>query len=777
MTRFELEVSERFLRRTFEKGIARSLSKILAELVTNSDDSYKRLESEEYGGASGADKPIRIEADRSKRRFSVVDQAQGLTTEEMKELFVQYGKESGDTARGYRTRSLFGKGLRDVLFTQRFGVVKSIKDGKCAVAEFGWRARKGTDRKPTIDINPGPKVSSEFRKGLGIIGNGTRVEFQLREDVSFPQHEVLFQKVRNFYMLRVINSNPKRHVLVTTRGKRGELQETTIHFVPSQGEILLQENLTLKFDSLEFPTKLRIQRAGVDLSQGEAGVEDRLGGLLVLDEDGNALDLTLFKYDRDPSAARIFGEIVIEGAGKYIRSKLNQTPPEEVLTETREGFDRKHVFYRQLASLVEPFLDSIVREEEKRRRPSGSFSAETQERLNEAMLVLNKLYEELVGKADTGDEFRGRKPFIPDVIAFIRNELAITEGVMTPFALLINTAVVPDGTTVKLSSSSEDVSLSPTDLAVRDEDAKEGLLTKICHLISDRAGATAAIVAEVPQGKASANVRVIPERIFYPLNGLDFDPSTLNLHEGKQRQLELYVDCQKVPIGSVIDLSIDNASFKLDERKVEIREHHKLTDEVVCVKVGISGTGIGNQGTVVAVCESLSAKAFVRVVEKKKGPPPPPRGMRFKQPVFEKIPRRLQTTMRSDGTVVINMADELNKRYFGDYPHQAVESELHCQVRLADLVLDECLNEIVTKAWGRTLPQRFLDDPATDIRMYVAQKKFEIGPSFHDAFVTLHERPQKAGALAESGSRAGLGHPPVKPGEIEERGGGPPTLT
>jgi len=198
MTRFELEVSERFLRRTFEKGVARSLSKILAELITNSDDSYKRLGSTGSSETPGKPRVIRIVAERAKRRFSVVDQAQGLTVVEMKERFVEYGKESGDAKRGYQTRSLFGKGLRDVLFTQKFGVVKSIKDGKSAIAEFGWRARKGTERRPTIDIDPGPKVTSEFRKGLGILGNGTRVEFQLREHVPFRRHEALCDRIRNF---------------------------------------------------------------------------------------------------------------------------------------------------------------------------------------------------------------------------------------------------------------------------------------------------------------------------------------------------------------------------------------------------------------------------------------------------------------------------------------------------------------------------------------------------------------------------------------------------
>lgn len=740
MTRYELEFSERFLRRTFEKGVARSLSKILAEVETNSDDSYKRIECQGSSGQPLEPRPILIEADRAKRRFSIVDQAQGLSVEEMGQVFVLYGKDSGDTACGYRTRSLFGKGLRDVLFTQRFGVVKSIKDGKSAVAEFGWRAKKGTDRKPAIDINPGPKVISELRKGLGIVENGTRVEFQLREDVAFPQHEALCGKVRNFYMLRIINSNPARRVTVVTKGKRGEVQKTDIHFTPFLGETLIQKDLNLKVGALELPTKLTVNRAEVDLSQGEAGVEDRLGGLLVLDEDGNALDLTLFKYDRDPLAARVFGEIVIQGAGKYIRNKLSQSPPEEILTETREGFDRKHDFYWQMASLVEPYLDTIVEEEEKKRRtPSKGFSTETQERLSSAMSILNKLYEELVGKADTGDEYRGRKPFIPEVIAFIRNDLTITEGVMTPLALLINTKSIPDKTAITLASSSEEVSIDPSVFSANHEESKDGLLTKVCHLISGRAGAAATLTAEAPQGKTTASVKVIPEMIFYPVNGLEFDPASINIHEGKERQLELYVDCTKIPTGSVIELSVDNPSFKLELDKFEIAEHQKLSEEVALTKIGVSGSGIGSHGTVTAICASFNATVLVQVVKKKEKPTPPPRGTRFKQPVFEEIPRKLQTTMRSDGTVVINMADKLNKKYFGKDPTQAVEKELHCQVRLADLVLDECLNEIVLKAWGRTLPQRFPDDPATDIRMYVAQKKFEIGPAFHDAFVTLVE--------------------------------------
>lgn len=97
----------------------------------------------------------------------------------------------------------------------------------------------------------------------------------------------------------------------------------------------------------------------------------------------------------------------VNGVGKYIRDKLNQEAPEEILTETCEGFDRKSDLFKSLAALIEPILEPIVKEEQKNRQRGRGFSQQTQDRLNSGMSVLNKLYEKLVGKAATGDEFRG----------------------------------------------------------------------------------------------------------------------------------------------------------------------------------------------------------------------------------------------------------------------------------------------------------------------------------------------------------------------------------
>jgi hypothetical protein len=144
-----------------------------------------------------------------------------------------------------------------------------------------------------------------------------------------------------------------------------------------------------------------------------------------------------------------------------------------------------------------------------------------------------------------------------------------------------------------------------------------------------------------------------------------------------------------------------------------------------------------------AAANKFTATASITVAskkERKRGT----QGSRFKPPEFVHIPSlKVQTWIRpDDGTILVNLSDPLNKKYFGEEPYKSVDTEIQCQIRLADLVLDECLNEIVSLAWGKTLQRRFPDNPEVDIRRYVAEKKFEIGPLVHSCFVKVQPKDQ-----------------------------------
>jgi len=752
MPKYELEVAVRYLKLQFEKGVGRSTPKILAELITNSDDSYKRINPEEALAHESFGK-IEIVANRRKKKFTVIDQAQGISREEMINKFPQYGEESGDRSAGWRTRSLFGKGLRDVLLTQRIGVVRSIRNGQASIANFYYgslrrRERKSAKEAPIVDIEDHPpRVNNNIRSSWGIQENGTAVDFLLREDLSFPRRETLVAKLKNFYILRMINSDPRRKVLLRYVDSSGQRTVDEIKYSFPSGELVKESEFIMDFDGRQFKIELAVWRAENDLTQGIAGYEDREGGLLILDEDQNVLDLTLFQYDYDPSASKLFGKVKILGAGEYIRSKLNSDPPEGVLTEDREGLERKHSFYKRLAATIEPVLKPIVEEEEARRRlQSGGFSPETIARYNRAIDSLNALYQELVGKADLGDGFTGKKPELPEYLAFIRSELTVTENVLTPLALMINCDKFQASTQATVSSDNEKIVVQPERFAIARQTAESALMTKIVRINGAEAGTTGKIVAKADGHHTETTIHVVDKEIFYPPDGFAFYPSGMRLHESKERKLHLFVDIEKIPIGSTISLRCDSPAFELPT-SIDFRENMKINDEVGSMDMPIVGRIIGSKGEVTATFATYSAKAQVQVVKKNGGKPEPPKqGSIFKPPRFDKIPiLKVQTWLNpADGTILVNILDPLNSVYFGSEPESArlsVEgsnAKLHCQIRLADLVLDECLNKIVTDAWTKgTIEKRHPNNPEIDIRHYVAEWKYKYGKRIHEHFVTV----------------------------------------
>lgn len=742
MTRHFLKMAPRYYRLQFEKAVGKSIPKIITELITNSDDSYKRMakmddprrSKERFG-------KIRIVANRRKRTIRVVDQAQGISKDEMEEKFVWYGQESEDRAKGMQTRSLFGKGLRDVLFTQKVGIVRSIKDGVSYTAKFHWSKPKDAEMVlPAIDTRRGPRVNKDLRTHWGISENGTFVEFKLRGDVSFPRHETILERISNFYMLRMINNNPKRKVTLTSIDKSRKETTDIVQYTFPTGDIITKKTLVMKYENVEFPIELELYRSKVSLIQGGLGYEEREGGLLVLDKDNNVLDLTLFSFDKDPSASRLYGILRIIGAGRFIREKLNASPPEPILSEEREGLIRSRQFYRTLAKLIDPILEPIVKEEEKLQRSSkGQFSPETLARYKDAIEILNRLYRELVGKPLTGDGFHGKKPFMPDFISFARPQITITKDVVTPVALLINCNTISNATEIGISSDNSTITVSPERFSIDHSSAKEGLLIKILHVIGVEIGVVGKISANALEHRSSIVVSVVEKDVFYPRNGIEFHPYQMHLRDGKKKKLHLYIDTKKIPVGSIVDFKCNSIGFKLSVNRIQFQEDMKVSADIGHMSVGIRGHGIGQEAIVEAVAKEYRATASVMVVSKDEERKRIEHGGRFRPPEFMEIPNlKVQTWLRpTDGTILINLLDPVNKAYFGDDPHTAVETKLHCQLRLADLVLDECLNEIVSHAWGRSLPRRFPNNPEVDIRLYVAEKKFEIGFQVHKHFVTI----------------------------------------
>lgn len=741
MPEYEIQFATRYVKRQFQKAVGRSIVKVLTEPITNADDSYNLLAHRDLDERIGE---IAVELDRRRRLFAVLDQAEGMDEQGMVASFVSYGAESRDRRDGAKTRSLFGKGLRDVLFTQEEGLVRSIKDGRSTVCKFRWRSKDGHDR-PVVDVQAGPRVTEELRNAWGIVDNGTRVEFRLAANVAVPQPDRLARDLTNFYMLRRLSANPKRHLILKVRRAGSNAESLDIEYAPpAAGSTTHLEHAEWDFDfeDVQIRAVLDLSAFESPLTQGEQPLEDREGGLLVVDDDGNVLDLTLFGFNEDPGAARLFGELSLHGVGDLIRARLNSSQPEEILTETRDGFDPKHAFYKTLRAQVEPRLKGYVDRERRRlARELEGLSEETRKKHEQAFERLNAMYRQLLGESVGGGIGDSHQAAVTDLpLEFRPDKVILRPGVPRSLRLLVNTALIRPGTLIEVASSAPGVvELGATQIEVP-QATVTGPTVAIGVAATGQAAGEAIVFARANADEASLHASVVDEDIPDLSAGMAFQPEELEIREAERAHLVLYVDLRVVGEPNPLTTESNNPRIPL---LTAAPEWTMVTKYIVKKSVGLVGNGKGEEALISARIREFEALALVKVVPRRQQRDRRQGGV-FRGYKFAVLERRVQAHLDSEGFVIVNLADPANALHFGKDVAAAavsVETRADSQTLLAELVLGECLQRAVAEAYhGGRLRQRFPEDPTTDIRNYVSEKRFELGGEVHRLLVTRAAR-------------------------------------
>ena len=344
-----VKIDKRKIRRDVEKVLGNNLNKIIAEIVINSDDSYKRKASRSTNGISEA-KTIAISTNKKRRRVCIVDCAEGMDADDIKKNFEYYGADKSGGSSGHKVRGLFGQGASDVLFNSAshscLSIIKSIKNGEFYSSKFTFTE----DGVREIQQTSGKSSIRDIRKVFNIPKscNGTIVNFEIPSKVPWPNQ--LKNKINNFYMTRFIYSDPDRNVTLKINNKQEKLHYD-FPILEDDCEII-DENIEFKFENVLIKGKLKINKI-------QTKDESKYGELriLVYDNDKSVYDNTFFDYnDKQPGAENIFGYLELFDTAEIIRNKLNQDHPEEILTDTRDGFTRTHDFYKSLNKVVEPYL-------------------------------------------------------------------------------------------------------------------------------------------------------------------------------------------------------------------------------------------------------------------------------------------------------------------------------------------------------------------------------------------------------------------------------------
>ena len=330
----QLRFTDRALMQLATAAIRKDPIKSLVELVTNSDDSYRRLE---FVGASSNGRII-IKLDRQACSVSILDYAEGLDARRMDECVGTYGADVSGFDAGYAVRGFYGRGLKDAILGLGSGTVRSIKNKvyyQSSLDEGGYYFRAEPRRAIIFDY---------VELGIPHSSNGTSITVELRNTSEMPRFEWVKLGLSHHTSLRDIIRSEKRRVILT-EGDRSEI----LTYRSTSGELVLEKR-AIPIPGYSATLDLTVSRAEKPLTQ-EGYTRD--GGLLI--RSRNAIHgATLFKFEHNPYATRFFGELRCN----YIDDLMKQG--DLVVDDKRDGLDLHHPFTKTLKKVAEEELQRLV---------------------------------------------------------------------------------------------------------------------------------------------------------------------------------------------------------------------------------------------------------------------------------------------------------------------------------------------------------------------------------------------------------------------------------
>ncbi len=611
---FVVKDAHRKKERDLKDSLKRELVAYISEILTNADDSYRRLENK---GILPKDqiKEILIEIKDDRRKqgdfvVSITDQAEGMSEEELKIKFKDYG---ADKAEGQlHTRGLFGQGAADVLFNasaeHRTAMIESFKDGKLTKAKFIYD--KNNENLKRVEFDPVNRKGGQLeiiRHSMGIIGNGTKVTFGIPSRVKYNPNAII-SEIETYPFFKFILNDPYRKVVLKLEN------ETVEHHLSSAAYQFTDKPLFKK----DFVITYKDYSLNCKLMLWEIDKKTIKHKILVIDEHQVIYDDHFFGFDTNPKARNLGGLLEIKDFYRVLRNELNADDPIAIITDNRKGFDTSQEFYQvlknELIKIINPKLDEIG------------------EDINEVDISANKKISEMLKKLNSyfvknmPEEipYSGKeKGLLPPEqgLAFVRDEMSLTVSKKYMIILLINANLVTDQQPIRLSSENlEIISLSQDSVSFKKEEANPyGLVIKR-FLIEAKAFSDNPIRITANSGiiYSHALIKPIEYEIHYPENGLEFFPNRIKHKPNRNHNGDLYVDNKYYSPGKVIQFSSTESFVRFENIEITLKESDFDANGIAILKVLFYGGELGDRYSVIASIDDAKTSLRVEIKESKK---------------------------------------------------------------------------------------------------------------------------------------------------------------
>jgi hypothetical protein len=384
------------------------------------------------------------------------------------------------------------------------------------------------------------------------------------------------------------------------------------------------------------------------------------------------------------------------------------------------------------------------------------------QRIRDAFKELNDLYKEETGEnVDGAGEGPDLGKSVPEGIEFSEAAIVLRLGRPRRLALLVNPAVVPHGAPIIFESESSQIRVDPDEVLFSTEHVRDGRVGIVPVLVSsDSLGAAARVTAytEDRDGRAlealvSVTDTVPISMVLPPLGGMEFRPDEVTVKPHVRRSLQLWVDTEILPVGSRVVIRLydyveglfllgdDDHQYVTRSEKIRDRHRDPTNPRVARVLIPFRASGYGQFAGVRAIADTsdgtLEAEAEIHIREEE---PSEGTGIFSDVDYDERKLHYACSFERGSGKLVVNARHPVNRQVFGpsfDTFKERIDEVTEAQIRLAEVVLDECIYHIAAMKHlkGGRHALTLGRDPITDIRNFIEERKFRIGPKIFRHFV------------------------------------------
>jgi len=337
----------------------------VVELVTNCDDSYKRLEDNGKRLSGKIDLYVSREKGGRCKEFKIKDCAQGMDRKKL-ETAIEYGGETSGFVEGKSVRGLLGRGLKESILALGEGEIYTKKEGLINCVKIWWDEEERKALYDFIENKDFEKQDQDISEFINSNENGTLIKIVVKnEKIKIPEGDKFAIQITDHYALRDINSSENRKIILTFEdlGRRKLKSSVPIKFTPPDGELIANETLSLSGygDSIQ----IKIWESSNSLTSQPARYDPfSRAGVLVKTEDA-ILDNQLFKYDGDAAAFYFWGEVYCNGIAPKLREAAKQGKESEIIDLTRKGLNWRSDYCRSIQKMIEKQLTPLIQKKKK----------------------------------------------------------------------------------------------------------------------------------------------------------------------------------------------------------------------------------------------------------------------------------------------------------------------------------------------------------------------------------------------------------------------------